>query len=712
MDSIYKLGILFSVIDQVSGPTRKMMNEVVNFEKNIQRAKGMVDFGQRMAVSGALVQGAAQQMRGVLGSILEPIATVNDGLGVLATSTTSTMGSMAKSLEFTKKAAVEWEKNHRETAETFIETSYIMASAGLNDIQAVYGTETALRVATATLGDHIDAANLMAISYNNMGNKAANVQKEMERLGDIITATQQVFQFKNFSQLSEGLKYAIPAAIQARMEFAEVNTVIGQLNNAGLQGSMAGTAFSATMRQMNKASKELGFAIAKNKDGSTSFIGTMENIRKKYGDLSRASPKVQMAFQKAFGDEGLRAIVLLNQQIDLLKDNYQQVKASKGISALSQAQIEGTEVNEYQITMNNLRSLRREAGEQLMPTIKELIPEIRNLIKSFSGFVNAHPQLTKTLVLMFAIGTGLLSILAPILTVTASLIMMSGYGWMSVSKLGKGFKWLYNTPIKKFLMPGFKNTLLLLKTLGITGVKSIGTLGLRLLSLAVRIIPMVVSGVWAFTTALLANPITWVVIGVIALSAALYALYKNWDTVKQVAGNVLQYLSDKVTAILGWLGGKVTEFRQSGAALLGAFTDGIKSVINQPVELVKTGLEKVRNLLPFSDAKEGPLSTLTKSGMAMINTFGAGVQKTLPQLQAMMNAGFNDMPVAVAGGYGQLRVPVGDLFSSRENSTTRTRTDKPAINIYGDIIIKVEKLDNEEKVFSIFRNLAKEVADE
>lgn len=711
MDSIYKLGILFSVIDQVSGPTRKMMNEVVNFEKNIQRAKGAIDFGQRMAVSGALVQGAAQQMRGVLGTIVEPVATVNDSLAALSTVTTSTMGDMNKSMEFTKKAAIAWEKNHRELAEQFINTSYMMASAGLNDVQSVYGTETALRVATATFGDYAEAANLIATSYNNMGNKSANVQREMARLGDIITKTQQTFQFANLNQLSEGLKYAMPAAIQARMEFAEVNTVIGQLNNAGLQGSMAGTAFAASMRQMNKASKELGFTIAKNRDGSISFIGTMENIRNKYGDLSRASPAVQMAFQKAFGEEGLRAIVLLNQQTDVMKENLDKVRNSAGAAALAQAQIEGTETNDYQITMNNLRSLRREVGEQLLPTIKELIPELRNLIKSFSGFVNAHPQLIKTLVLMFAVGTAVLSILAPILTVVASLMMMSGYGMMAYSKLGQGFKWLYNTPIKKHLWPGIKNLRMLFLRFGSTSLKVVSGLGSRLLILAVRIIPMVVSGVWAFTTALLANPITWVVVGVVALSAALYALYKNWDTVKQVAGNVLQYMSDKVTATLGWLSKKVTEFRQSGAALLGAFTDGIKSVIGKPVEVIQTGLAKIRNLLPFSDAKEGPLSTLTRSGMAMIDTFGAGVQKTLPQLHDMMTAGFGDLPVVAAGGYGQVRVPVSDFFSPRERST-KANADRPVFNIYGDIIIKVEKLDNEEKVFSIFRNLAKEVADE
>lgn len=41
---------------------------------------------------------------------------------------------------------------------------------------------------------------------------------------------------------------------------------------------------------------------------------------------------------------------------------------------------------------------------------------------------------------------------------------------------------------------------------------------------------------WAFASALLANPITWIIAGVIALGAAIYLLWKHWDRVTAAVG--------------------------------------------------------------------------------------------------------------------------------------------------------------------------------
>ena len=58
------------------------------------------------------------------------------------------------------------------------------------------------------------------------------------------------------------------------------------------------------------------------------------------------------------------------------------------------------------------------------------------------------------------------------------------------------------------------------------------------------------------------------------------------------------------------------------------FTDGIKSAINKPVDMVKNALQKIRNMLPFSDAKEGPLSSLTLSGSKVLSTMAEGIKLT------------------------------------------------------------------------------------
>src|SRR6185503_14688695 len=133
-----------------------------------------------------------------------------------------------------------WSKAHRDSATEFLDSTYMMLSAGLNEKAAIEATRVGMTVATATFGNGADAASLLATVYNNMGDKTRDVSTEMTRLGDMLTKTQQTFQFANLDQLNEGLKYGIPTALQFGMQIDELSTIIGELNNAGLQGSLAG----------------------------------------------------------------------------------------------------------------------------------------------------------------------------------------------------------------------------------------------------------------------------------------------------------------------------------------------------------------------------------------------------------------------------------------------------------------------------------------
>ena len=71
--------------------------------------------------------------------------------------------------------------------------------------------------------------------------------------------------------------------------------------------------------------------------------------------------------------------------------------------------------------------------------------------------------------------------------------------------------------------------------------------------------------------------------------------------------------------------GAVTWFFDSGKKIVSTFANGIRSAFSGAVDAVKGGLQKIRNLLPFSDAKEGPLSTLTLSGQRTMTTYAHGL---------------------------------------------------------------------------------------
>ena len=66
----------------------------------------------------------------------------------------------------------------------------------------------------------------------------------------------------------------------------------------------------------------------------------------------------------------------------------------------------------------------------------------------------------------------------------------------------------------------------------------------------------ITAATWAMNTALLANPITWVVLGIVALIAALALLLMNWDTVvawiTEVWGGFMGWLQGVMDGFIGW----------------------------------------------------------------------------------------------------------------------------------------------------------------
>lgn len=78
---------------------------------------------------------------------------------------------------------------------------------------------------------------------------------------------------------------------------------------------------------------------------------------------------------------------------------------------------------------------------------------------------------------------------------------------------------------------------------------------------------------------------------------------------------------------------KISSFKSAGKALIRGFTDGIKSLKNAPKNAAKKLVGKVRNLFPGSDAKEGPLSDISETGPALVETFAQGIESNIGRVE-------------------------------------------------------------------------------
>ena len=107
------------------------------------------------------------------------------------------------------------------------------------------------------------------------------------------------------------------------------------------------------------------------------------------------------------------------------------------------------------------------------------------------------------------------------------------------------------------------------------------------------------------------------------------AVTKTWDdivgSISSFGTNLLSGVQSAWKAVVDFFNG--LNLFESGSKLLTTFIDGVKSKIKAVTDAVSSAFKSVRDLMPFSDAKTGPLSQLTESGSKLLTTFGEGVEK-------------------------------------------------------------------------------------
>ena len=122
---------------------------------------------------------------------------------------------------------------------------------------------------------------------------------------------------------------------------------------------------------------------------------------------------------------------------------------------------------------------------------------------------------------------------------------------------------------------------------------------------------------WSSITSMASNAAGWLRAPFSALASGASAA---WSTVRGAASNAFSYILSSSSSL-------VSAAFQSGRSVMTTIASGIRSAVAAPYEAARSALSRLRRLLPFSDAQEGPLSTLTRSGAAMLEAFSAGITR-------------------------------------------------------------------------------------
>ena len=350
------------------------------------------------------------------------------------------------------------------TATQTAEAGTYLAQAGLNIAEINGALRPTLNLAAATKTTVQNTADFMTNIMKGMGMSTDDLQRAADVLA-VTTAKSNT----NLTDLATAMSYAAPSARAMGMSIEETASLLGAMANAGIKGSMAGTALRRTFSSLSKGGSNLEQALADTNVSLTIQEKTLKKLgvgtRNAAGDV-RGLTDILKDLKAAGGDEE-----------DMLA-----IFGDRAGSAMMQFMNEGLLGADE---LKNKLDQARFAAERMAAT------QMDNLNGDLLLF---NSQLEE---LQMIVAENGINDLFRAMAQTAAKFMRS------------------IEPILRFMAPAFDEIAVALMVLG--GAIVVG--GIVALTTAMGGLALM----------LLANPITWIVGGVVLLGVAIYKVIENTD---------------------------------------------------------------------------------------------------------------------------------------------------------------------------------------
>lgn len=360
------------------------------------------DVGTKMGIAGLAIAGG-------IGLAVNSAASFEQQLsGIRAVS-----GATAGDMDLIRDAALRIGADTAFSASEAAGAMTELAKAGVPVKDILGGAADAVVALAAATGIDLETASGIASNAMNIFNIDA---KDMD---GVVNTLAQTANASSIDVTDLGMAFSQVGAVAklAGLSLGDTANAVGQLGDAGIKGSDAGTSLKTllsnlqpTTKQASAAMRDLGLIT---EDGSNKFYDAQGNLKSMHdiqgilGDSTKnlTSQQKQMALETIFGSDAIRAAAVLAEN------------GAAGFDAFAKKQTEtGTAADQAKIRQDNFKGSLEQLGgsvETLGITMGTmLLPAVRGIVEWITNAVNWFTNLSggtqKVILIVAGLAAGLL----------------------------------------------------------------------------------------------------------------------------------------------------------------------------------------------------------------------------------------------------------------------------------------------------------------
>lgn len=244
-------------------------------------------------------------------------------------------GAIAGDYQLLEDSARELGKNTTFSATEAAEGMKYLAMAGWETKQIVAGMPGMLNLAAAGALDLGTTADIVSDTMTGFGLSAEKAMHVADVFAKTVTSTNT-----DITMMGEAMKYAAPIAKQFGIDIEQTSAMIGQMANAGIKASQAGTAIRSGLLRLADPRARAEMQLEKLNLSFTDAAGNMKDVQQIIREVGAALEGLSeserlAAAQRIFGVEASSGwLAVFDQGADALDKMVEQLRDSDGASQM------------------------------------------------------------------------------------------------------------------------------------------------------------------------------------------------------------------------------------------------------------------------------------------------------------------------------------------------------------------------------------------